>query len=259
MKLKKNNGYFNQTLLFLLLVPFAITGCGIFGSDDPVYEYPACNLPIFEMHDHLPNFGFEEGYYFWYNDGTGEEKIPLLRNQNHLSIRFYEEYGEAFHDSVLAAYNIEPLWSQTFGKEVPMPGFYRVKDMSAEYYYTTYGDTTLDRLGNLPEVEYVLPAYYRNKEFCDLRETERINFTFKESITDSVRLTLIDSLIAADHIELHQLFPGEVWSPPGIYVTKESPMSPYELYHHYYKQLFLERNVFISISMDFAQTARFYE
>ena len=245
-----------KSYLQLSLLLFFLNGCGIFSSDDPVYEYPACELPFFEWHNHLPNFGFVEGYHYWYNDGSEDIKIPLLRNRNHLSIRFYEEYGEAFHDSVLAAYNIEPLWSQTFGLPVPMPGFYRVIDKPAEFYYTTYGDSTLDRLGNLPEVEYVLPLYYKNERFCDLGGTPIILYNFQDFITEQERQALLDSLQVADRVELRQLTPGEDWSPFRFYLTKESRLDPYELYLHYYQEFYVNRQIFNAIDLNFAQTAR---
>lgn len=230
----------------------SITGCNLVDSKNQVYEYPACALPVFEMHNHLPNFGFEEGYFYWYED----EKIPLLRNQNHLSIRFHEELGRAFHDSVLAEYNIEPIWSQTYNLQVPLPGFYRVIDEPAEFYYTTYGDTTLDRLGNLPGVEYVLQTYYENEWFCDYSNTPRILFNFHDFITEEDRQSILDSLQLADRIELRQLNPGEVWSPFDFYITKNSRKGPYELYQHYYNEFYINRQIFESISPNFAQTAR---
>lgn len=245
---------FQRKTIYLLLTSIFIflNGCSIFGSDDPIYEYPACELPFFEMHNHLPNFGFEEGYYYWYED----EQVPIKRNRNHLSIRFFEEYGEAFHDSVLAAYNIEPVWSQTFDLSVPLPGFYRVIDEPAEFYYTTYGDTTLDRLGNLPEVEYVLPLYYENEWFCDLGDTPIILYDFHDFIPEEERQGLMDSLKVADRVELRQLTPGEDWSPFYFYVTKESRFDPYELYQHYYQEFYVNRQIFKAISPNFAQTAR---
>lgn len=247
-----------KTYLILALLFIFLNGCGIFSSDDPVYDYPACELPIFEWHNHLPNFGFEEGYYEWYNEGFGELEIKksLLRNRNHLSIRFYEEYGKAFHDSVLAAHNIKPLWSQTFGLPVPMPGFYRVKDKPAEFYYTTYGNTKIERLGNLPEVEFVLPTYYQNEWFCDLSNTPIIMYSFHDFITEQKRQALLDSLQVADRVELRQFTPGEDWSPFHFYVTKESRLDPYELYHHYYQEFYVKRQILKSISPNFAQTAR---
>lgn len=231
---------------FILLAAVLLGGCGLLGSENKSIDYPACNMPLFEMHNHLSNFGFEEGYFYWYQEG----KIPLKRNRNHLSIRFYEEYGEAFHDSVLAAHNIEPVWSQTFGLSVPLPGFYRVKDHPAKAYYTSYGDTTLNRLGNLPEVEYVLPVYYVNERFCDFSTMPIISFTFFDHYSESRREEILDSLMIADNVELWQLFDYE-WSKPSIYVTKSARMDPYSLYHHYYEEL----PYFRSISLNFAQTA----
>lgn len=209
------------------------------------------------MHSHLPNFGFEEGYYNWVGDPVSEtkedaRKRTLLRNRNHLSIRFYEEYGEAFHDSVLEAYNIEPVWPQTFGKQVPMPGFYRVIDKPADEYYTTYGDTALNRLGNLPEVEYVFPTFYKNEQFCDLRLTPVILFGFEDHIIEQRQQEILDSLITEDRIELHQLFPGEEWSDFNIYVTKGSWTDPYTLHNHYYNLPF-----FKFAEPDFVYTTRF--
>lgn len=232
-----------DTQLYLITV-FIVCGCGLLDSDNKDHEYPPCELSFFEMHNHLSNFGFEEGYFYWYQ----EEKIQLKRNRNHLSIRFYEEYGEAFHDSVLAAHNIEPVWSQTFGKEVAMPGFYRVKDQPAEAYYTTYEDTTKDRLGNLREVEYVLPTYYVNERFCDFRTTPKILFTFHDHYSEKEQNQILDSLKAADNVKLHRLFE---WSKPSIYVTRSARKDPYSLYHHYYEEL----PYFRSISLNFAQTA----
>jgi hypothetical protein len=240
-------------MTLILSVCLVQAGCGIFSSDSDVYQYPSCNLPIFEMHSHLPNFGFEEGYFDWVWDPGSEtkedaRKRTFLRNRNHLSIRFYEEYGEAFHDSVLAAYNIEPVWSQTFGKEVAMPGFYRVKAQPAETYYTSYEDTTKDRLGNLREVEYVLPTYYVNERFCDFRTTPKILITFHDHYSDKEQNQILDSLKAADNVMLYRLFE---WSKPSIYVTKSARKDPYSLYHHYYEEL----PYFKSISLNFAQTA----
>lgn len=251
------NLYLTASLKKLLHLPFLVlllllnASCSLFETSN---SYPDCNLPIFEMNDNLPNFGFEIGYYTWLWDPGSEtkeqaQKVHLKRNRNHLSIRFYEEYGEAFHDSILEAYNIEPVWSQTFGKEVPMPGFYRVREKPANEYYTTYGDTTLERLGTLPEVEYVLPTYYVNENFCDYQTTPKILFTFHDHYSKEQQKQILDSLKNADKIELSYLFE---WSKPSLYVTKSSSLDPYSLYHHYYEHL----PFFKSISLNFAQTAR---
>jgi|AntRauTorcE11898_2_1112593.scaffolds.fasta_scaffold155355_1 hypothetical protein len=72
-----------------ILVIALLSGCGLFESEQK-----------------LPDFGYEEGYFYW----NKEEKITIKRDRNYLSIRFYEEYGETFHDSVLKAYNIDIIW-----------------------------------------------------------------------------------------------------------------------------------------------------
>jgi hypothetical protein len=135
-----------------------------------------------------------------------------------------------------------------------LPGRYRVIDKPAEAYYTTYGDTTLDRLGNLPEVEYVLPAFYDEEpEDVNVRErrlTPTILFSMHDHYPEGRKEDILDSLKQVDGVDLRQLFPGEVWSPFNFYVTKSARTNPYELYHHYYSLPF-----FRSLSMNLAQTA----
>jgi len=194
-----------------------------------------------------PDFGMEEGYFWWVDD---DEKLWLKRDRNHLSIHFYEDYGKAFHDSILAEYGIQTVWAQTFDMHPPMPGYYRVTKKPAEEYYTNYGDTTLNRLGNLAQIEFVLPVFYKNEDFWDLKLMPKILYTFHDSITDARQGEILDSLIAYDNIELRQLFSGEEWSNYHIYVTKSSPACPYTLYHRYY-----ETGFFKSMSLDYAFTS----
>lgn len=201
-----------------------------------------------------PDFGFEEGYFYWFEVG---ERVVFLRDRNHLSIRFHESFGQAYHDSVLQAHGIETLWSQTFGKEVPMPGRYRVTRDPAEAYYTRYGEAADEaalwgQLGNLPGVEYVLPAFYLSEEFWDLRMTPVILYSFEADLAEERQPEILDSLTAADGTALQQLFPGEPWSPFHFYVPETARTDPYTLYHHYATLPFFE-----SVSLDMAQTARF--
>ncbi len=194
-----------------------------------------------------PDFGMGKGYFYWFENN----KLWLKRDRNHLSIRFYEDYGKAFHDSILDAYGIQTVWAQTFDKHPPMPGYYRVTRSPAEDYYTSYGDTTLNRMGNLPEIEFVLPVFYKNEDFQDLKLMPKILYTFHESITEARQVEILDSLITFDNIELRQLFPGEEWCTYHIYVTKSSPACPYTLYHRYYETGFFE-----AIDMDWSFTSQ---
>ncbi|SKC10465.1 hypothetical protein SAMN03080601_01920 [Alkalitalea saponilacus] len=118
----------------------------------------------------------------------------------------------------------------------------RVTKKPAEKYYTCYGDTIHTGLGNLPEIEFVLPVYYQNKEFWDLKLTPVKLYTFHDIITEDRQEEILDSLITNDKLITRQLFPGEDWSPYSIYVTKTSPEDPYTLYHRYYKSGFFESN-----------------
>lgn len=198
-----------------------------------------------------PDFGMEEGYFWWIDK---DEKLWLKRDRNHLSIRFYEDHGRVFHDSILEEYGIQTVWAQTYDMHPPMPGYYRVTKNPAEEYYTSYGDTTLNRLGNLTEIEFVLPVFYANEDFWDLKLMPKILYTFHDSISDSRQSEILDSLVAHDNIILRQLFPGEEWSTFHIYVTKSSPACPYTLYHRYY-----ETGFFKSMSLDYAFTTRWLE
>ena len=188
-------------------------------------------------------FGMEEGDYWWVDN---DEKQWLKRDRDRLSIRFYEDYGRAFHDSILDAYGIQTVWAQPFDKLPPMSGLYRVTKNPAEEYYTSYGDTTLNRLGNLPEVEYVLPVFFANDDSWGLMIMPEIFYTFHDSITDTRKSEIMDSLMANDNIVLRQQTHGEEMSPYHIYVTKSSPACPYTLYQRYY-----ETGIFESINLNY--------
>jgi len=186
----------------------------------------------------LPDFGMEEGYFYWYED----EKIWLKRDRNHLSIRFYEEYGKAFHDSILAEYGIQAVSAQNFDNHQSIPGYYRVTKEPAEEYYTSYGNITLERLGNLPEVEYVLPVFYKDEvtRFLMLKQMPEIPYAFHDALTEERRSEILDSLITYDNILLDQLFPGEEFPYDRFQITKSSPACPYTLYHRYYETGFFK-------------------
>ena len=228
----KNKRIISKTALLFIAIVITIGSCN---KEDPG----------------LPDYGMEEGYFYWYED---DEKLWLKRDRNHLSIRFYEEYGKDFHDSILAEYGIQAVWAQTFGKQPPMPGYYRVIKNPAEDYYTSYGDSTLNRLGNLPEIEFVLPVFYKNENFWDLKLMPIILYSFHDKITDERQDEILDSLMTNDKLMSHQLFPGDESSPYNIYVTKSSPACPYTLYHRYY-----ETGFFKSISLNYAFTTRWLE
>jgi hypothetical protein len=210
-----------------------------------IVTFLGCDLLV-NSDNKLPDFGMEEGYFYW----AEGERIWLKRDRNHLSIRFYEEYGEAHHDSVLKEYGIEIVWSQTFGKAYPMSGRYRATKKPAEEYYTSYGVAMSDRLGELPEVEYALPAFYLNEQFWDIRLTPVILYTFHDHITEERQEEILDSLEIADGIRRHKTVPDDPWSLETIYVTKGSRADPYSLYHDYYHLPF-----FKAVSMNLAQTA----
>jgi hypothetical protein len=217
----------------ICLVFFCVACSNTVSNHDIVYDYPSCRYPFFERDDGL-NFGFETGYFRWLND----EKIHLLRDRNHLSIQFHEEYGEAFHDSVLAAYNITTIHKQGFGSWRPFAGFYRVNELPAEEYYTSYGSVPANTLGDLPQVEFVLPVFYRNHSFCDLRLKPEIAVVYQDHITDARKKVIQDSLMKHDNIEIRLLQGSDRTSI--IYVTKESPLDPYRLYHRYHNLPFFK-------------------
>jgi len=102
----------------------------------------------------------------------------------------------------------------------------------------------------------VLPAYYENELFCDFRNTPIILYNFHDFIPEEERQELLDSLQVADRVGLRQLTPGEDWSPFHFYLTKDSRLDPYELYQHYYREFYVNRQIFNAISPNFAQTAR---
>ena len=209
----KNKRIISKTALLFIAIVITIGSCN---KEDPG----------------LPDYGMEEGYFYWYED---DEKLWLKRDRNHLSIRFYEEYGKDFHDSILAAYGIQTVWAQTFGSNQSHPGYYRVTKKPAEEYYTSYGKITLERLGNLPEVEYVLPVFYKDEVIRVLRLLPEIPYTFYDALTNERKSEILDSLITYDNLLLEQLFPGEEFPFDRFYITKSSPACPYTLYHRYYE------------------------
>jgi hypothetical protein len=218
-----------------------------------IATFLGCDLLV-NRDDKLPDFGMEEGYFYWIWDPGSETKeqatkIELKLDRNHLSIRFYEEYGKAHHDSVLEAYGIETVWSQTFGKTYPMSGRYRVTKKPAEDYYTSFGVSVSDRFGDLPEVEYALPAFYLNDRFWDIRLTPIILYTFHDHITEKRQEEILDSLEIADGVRRYKTIPDDPWSLETIYVTKDSRADPYSLYHDYHQLPF-----FKIVSMNLAQT-----
>jgi len=181
-----------------------------------------------------PDFGMEEGYYLWIND---DEKEWYKRDRNHLSIRFYVEHGREFHDSVLKSYGIETVHAHQFNDDYhSTPGKYRVTEKPAENYYTTYGDTTLNRLGNMPQVRFVLPIFHRvdeHEQFPELgrrRLTPEFFYRFHDHISNNRQEEILDSLKMADNIKIIE----RDYVERLVYVTKASPADPYTLHHRYY-------------------------
>ncbi|ASB48226.1 hypothetical protein [Alkalitalea saponilacus] len=96
--------FFRLSSVFLMLILLAA------GCDSEENKAPC-----------LPDYGMEDGYFYWFEN----EKKNLKRDRNHLSIRFYEASGKAFHDSILEKYGIKTVWAQTYDKHPPMPGYYK--------------------------------------------------------------------------------------------------------------------------------------
>jgi hypothetical protein len=185
------------------------SGCGLFSNNE------------------LPDFGFEEGYFRWYQD----EKQPLRRDRNYVSIRFWPHHDPAYIDSVLNAYGLINEFPQPSGIPDPLPNKVRVTRHPAEFYYTTCEDTTLQRLGNRSDVEYALPVFADEHGFDDLMLTNSLMFSFASHIEPERQSEILDSLVVADGIVIDV---SRFTDMKTIRVPKAVGMLPYYLAHYYY-------------------------
>jgi hypothetical protein len=207
-----------------LLLIVAAAGCDWFGEDN-VTRSP-CSLdghPSFTQFQDFRDFGCEKGYFIYTADKT---KIPWTRNRNFVSIEFVEAISQEDLLGILNEYDLF-YHSQVYPVKHVLA---RVIKKPAENYYTSYGDSTLSRLGNIIEVKYALPVYMN--EFGDpVMITDRIRIRF-DKLEMEQEIAVIDSLISSD-----QLIRGpEGPSDPirySLIVTKSSPYDPLLLSNHY--------------------------
>jgi hypothetical protein len=205
---------------------FCFTSCELFNNEQELFD----------------DYGFEEGYFYYY----GSERIPLLRYKGHVSLEFKDDVTEERRQEILNQYGLEIIQAQFVAD---FPGFYKVTKKPATAYYTTYFDTTLNRLGNRPEVDYVLPAYELDDhdDECNIYlTTNTLLHTFHDSMSTSEQESLLDSLALYDSVILQRYV-----SPiPTFYylltVTKESGLDPYTLVNRYH-----EANLFSSINVNY--------
>jgi len=215
------------TIIKVVVLLCVVSACDLFNNEQELFD----------------DYGFEEGYYYWGNDTT---KIPLLRYKGHLSIEFRDFVSEEQRLSVLDRYGIEPVYPQFISD---FPGFYRVTRKPASYYYTTYQDTSLNRLGNLIEVDYVLPAFELDDhdDVCDLYlTTNQLSHQFHEYTNEQEQELLLDSLRNNDGVILEQYTSPIQTTYYALTVTKNSKTDPYQLVHHYH-----DLGLFKSISIEY--------
>jgi len=218
-------------LFYLLIFFFGFSSCELFNNEQELFD----------------DYGFEEGPIHW------EDR--LLRYKGHFSLKFKDYVNEELHNKILEDYGIETVYKQYFDKNLVFPGFYRVTKKAASQYYTSYTDTTIKRLGNRTEVEYLLPAYELDDsdDICDLLlMTNQLTFTFLENSTKQERLTLIDSLQAVDGVVLKRFSTPNNNTYENLVVTKSSDRDPYALFNHY-----LESKLFETIDVSFGQISCF--
>lgn len=188
------------------------------------------------------DYGFEEGYFYYY----GPEKIPLLRYKGHVSLEFKDHVTEERRQEILDQYGLETI---TFFVD-DFPGFYRVTRKPSTAYYTTYFDTTLNRLGNRPEVDYVLPAYELDDhdDECNIYLTNNtLIHSFHETTSITGQERLLDSLALYDGVELQEHPSQAPITKYLLTVTKKANLDPYSLVHHYH-----EAKIFKTIGINFA-------
>lgn len=207
-----------------LLLIVAAAGCDWFGEVN-VTRSP-CSLdghPSFTQFQDFRDFGCEKGFYIFSLDKT---KIPWSRNRNFVSIEFVEAISQEDLLGILNEYDLF-YHSQVYPVKHVLA---RVIKKPAESYYTTYGDTTLARLGNRPEVLYALPVYL-NENNDPVMITDRIRIRF-ENLDQVQELAVIDSLISSDLLIRGPDGPGD----PVRYrliVTKSSSQDPLTLSNRY--------------------------
>lgn len=178
---------------------------------------------IVDNNDELPDFGYEEGYFIYTRD---MEKIPWTRNRNYVSIEFYEHVSEEDIMILLDEYDL-----QYHSRVHPVKHiFARCLRKPAEEYYTTYGDTTKQVLGNRSEVRYALPVFM-NEFWEPIMLTNRIRIRF-DGLNEEQELAIIDSLISADNLMRGIDGPGEPIRY-SLIVTKLSPSDPLTLSNKY--------------------------
>jgi hypothetical protein len=151
-----------------------VAGCELIGSSDLTNRFGVA-------YDHIQVV-------------DGEERT-LTRNRDLLSVSF---------ESALSLEAIRALLvMHKMGFEFPVPEgeqpdryLVRVHVRPAEDYYTEYGSFDPDRFGNLAGVRYALPVY-------ELEGEGRMYLTDEILLTPvEVNSQLVDSLVAADHLEL---------------------------------------------------------
>jgi len=214
------------TIIKVVVLLCVVSACDLFNNEQELFD----------------DYGFEEGYFYYF----GPEKVPLLRYKGHVSLEFKDHVIEERRQEILDQYGFEKIQAQFVAD---FPGFYRVTKKPATAYYTTYFDTTLNRLGNRPEVDYVLPAYELDDhdDECNIYlTTNTLLHTFHDSMSAIEQEILLDSLALYDRVILQRYV-----SPiPTFYylltVSKESDLDPYTLVNHYH-----EANLFSSINVNF--------
>jgi hypothetical protein len=195
-------------------------GCGFFGMEHTCY----------------PDYGLEAGFHMFVPslDTTASEPVvlPMRRDRNHLNIRFYEGVGKERAEAILREYGFINRAPQSFNHPLEVGNLVRVSRHPAEDYYTTYGDTTLSRLGNTAEVEYVLPAFFLD-EVKDPPgvQAPSVRVIFKEEVPLERQQVWIDSVKQVNRLEKYQVIEGYDPPPPKYYlrVTKNSTDDPYTL------------------------------
>ncbi len=207
---------------FALLLIIAVAGCDWFGEDH--VERSPCSLdgyPSFSQFQDFMDFGCEKGFYIYTADKT---KIQWTRNRNFVSIEFIEEISQENLMRILNEYDLLYHSNAYSVKHV----LARVVNKPAENYYTTYGDSTLNHLGNRPEVKYALPVFL-NKYGQALMLADRILITFKDEVSEERELAILDSLMAIDHL-LRMPF---IEPPYLLRTSKASRLDPLSLVNHY--------------------------
>lgn len=205
-----------------LLLIVAAAGCEWFGEVN-VTRSP-CSLdghPSFTQFQDFRDFGCEKGYFIYTADKT---KIPWTRNRNFVSIEFVEAISQEDLLGILNEYDLF-YHSQVYPVKHVLA---RVIKKPAENYYTAYGDSTLNRLGNRPEVKYALPVFM-NKYGQSLMLADRILITFRDEVTEERELAILDSLVAIDHL-LRMPF---IEPPYLLRTSKASPIDPLSLVNYY--------------------------